>query len=178
MTAIEERELMALLEIYCDPGSPVLPPAESQLLVGAVTPADCLSRGKAPPMPAQRPMFSGFALARGARGSGMVPVAADSGSTTANYLLLFRRASRSEERGEILIQGLASKLARAMSIAADGVVPAKQRSGYGVDSPMAVELRNWIARDFGASVPVFDIMGGATIADVRTLVAEKTEFGS
>ncbi|KAK8113578.1 hypothetical protein PG984_014104 [Apiospora sp. TS-2023a] len=111
--------------------------------------------------------------------SDMVPVAADSSSTTANYSLLFRQASGLEERERDPDPGThEQKLARAMSIAADDLVPTKQLSDYGVDSLMAVELRNWIARDFGASVPVFDFMGGATIADIGALVAEKTEFGS
>ncbi|KAK8057982.1 polyketide synthase PksD [Apiospora phragmitis] len=152
MTAIEDSELMALLEMYCDP--------------------------RALPTLALRPMFSGFSLASGGTHSSSngdtAPVAA-SGST-ASYALMFRRASGLEERSEILIQGLASKLARAMSIASDDVVPTKQLSDYGVDSLMGVGLRNWLARDFGANVPVFDIMGSATIADIGMLVAEKTEF--
>ncbi|KAK8065060.1 polyketide synthase PksD [Apiospora hydei] len=130
MEAIEAGELMALLEIYCDPKCPVLPPAESQLLVGAVTPANCLSRGQPPPILALRPLFSSFSLAGGARSS----TAPGDGGASVDHALLFRRAAGLEERSEILVRGLASKLARAMSIAAEDVVPAKQLSDYGVDS--------------------------------------------
>ncbi|KUJ11795.1 uncharacterized protein LY89DRAFT_594561, partial [Mollisia scopiformis] len=40
MNQIEEEELMALLDIYCDPAHPIFPPSRSQLLVGVVTPRD------------------------------------------------------------------------------------------------------------------------------------------
>lgn len=67
MMPVDDKYLMALLDIYCDPGRPAAPVDQSQLLVGAVTPADCLSRGLEPPPLALRPMFSGFFLSMGGR---------------------------------------------------------------------------------------------------------------
>ncbi|KAH8890390.1 hypothetical protein GQ53DRAFT_721621 [Thozetella sp. PMI_491] len=171
MAAIEDTELVALLELYCDPDRPILPSAQSQLLVGAVTPADCLSRGLAPPTLALRPMFSGFSMIVGKNGSDRV----DGGDGGPSFASLFRQATEAAERGEVVVQGLATKLARAMSIAVDDVEPSKQLSDYGVDSLMAVELRNWIAKDFGVNLAVFEIMGARTIAAIGTLVAEKSE---
>ncbi|KAK0625498.1 hypothetical protein B0T17DRAFT_591051 [Bombardia bombarda] len=68
------------------------------------------------------------------------------------------------------------KLARALSIAADDVQQSKQLSNYGVDSLMAVELRNWIARDFGVNVAVFEIMGSSRIAAIGALIAQKGDM--
>lgn len=59
-----------------------------------------------------------------------------------------------------MVRALTTKLARALSISADDIEQGKQLGAYGVDSLMAVELRNWIARDFGANIAVFEIMGG------------------
>lgn len=47
---------------------------------------------------------------------------------------------------------------------------------YGLDSLMAIELRNWIGRDFAPSVAVFDIMGGSSISALGDLVAKRTEI--
>jgi acyl carrier protein len=64
-----------------------------------------------------------------------------------------------------------------MSIAPEDVELGKPLSSYGVDSLMAVELRNWIRRDFGAPVAVFDIMGGVPIRAVGELVVARSAAG-
>lgn len=51
--------------------------------------------------------------------------------------------------------------------------PSKCLSNYGVDSLMAVELRNWMRRDFKASLAVFKVMDGMTIP---TVAANRTEI--
>ncbi|KAI0010005.1 hypothetical protein F4779DRAFT_331916 [Xylariaceae sp. FL0662B] len=170
MMPIEDTELLALLDIFCDPNShEVVPVTQSQLLVGTVTPADCLSRGVAPPTHTLRPMFAGFSLVVGKDDRARV------GDGALNFAALFRQASGSGERAYVVVQGLATKLARAMSIAVEDIEPSKQLFDYGVDSLMAIELRNWIAKDFGANVAVFEIMGGTTIANIGSLVVEKSD---
>ncbi len=66
-------------------------------------------------------------------------------------------------------------MARALSIVNEDVDPGKTLSSYGMDSLMAVELRNWIGRDFRASVAVFDILGDYSIKALGDVVAERTE---
>lgn len=39
---------------------------------------------------------------------------------------------------------------------------------------MVVELREWIGKHFQATVVVFEIMGGTTIADTVTMVAKRS----
>lgn len=75
---------------------------------------------------------------------------------------------------QVVLEGLATMLARAMSIAVDEVEPTKQLPDHGVDSLMAVELRNWIAKDFSIDVAVFEIMGGTTIVEIGLLVADRS----
>jgi hypothetical protein len=41
---------------------------------------------------------------------------------------------------------------------------------------MAVDLRNWIGREFHTSVAVFDIMGGAPLASIAELVVAKSRI--
>ena len=52
----------------------------------------------------------------------------------------------------------------------------KPMLSYGVDSLVAVELRNWFAREFAAEVPVFETMGGASFESVGRAVAERSGF--
>lgn len=75
-----------------------------------------------------------------------------------------------------MVRALTTKLARALSISADDIEQGKQLGDYGVNSLMAVELRSWIARDFGANILVFEIMGGTKIAAIGELVAGRVNL--
>lgn len=173
MMPIEDVELLALLNVYCDPGQPIEADLHrSQLLVGAVTPAECLARGLDPPTLALRPMFAGFSMVLGGSDGKQ---GGEGGAV--DFAALFRQAETFEDRARVVVLGLSTKLARAMSITVDDVQPSRQLSDYGVDSLMAVELRNWIAKEFRASVAIFEIMGSSTITAIGSLVVEKSEFG-
>lgn len=69
-----------------------------------------------------------------------------------------------------------TKLARALSNLPDDIDPDKRLSEYGVDSLMAVKIRNGIDIDFQAEVAVFEIMGGTTIRSVGTLVTDRSKL--
>jgi NADPH:quinone reductase-like Zn-dependent oxidoreductase/SAM-dependent methyltransferase len=170
MQQIDGRDLMALLTICCDPSAPPMTPEQSQILVGLRTPADFLAKGQAPPALLERPLFAAFSRVVGTDTTAKVGQAADPA-------VLFRAAVDTEEKVQIVISSLVAKLARAMSISPEDVELSKPLSSYGVDSLMAVELRNWIRRDFAAPVAVFDIMGGVPISTVGQLVvARSTSF--
>ncbi|KAI1399900.1 hypothetical protein F4819DRAFT_488127 [Hypoxylon fuscum] len=183
MAAIESEELLGLLNIYCNPSA--LPPRQGadenlhikdlgtrhQVLIGAVTPADFQARGEPIPPIVQRPMFLGFLQT--AESSYRRPSQGDMEARTEDQALLFRQANGPKERSEVVVHAIASRLARALSVSPDDVEPNKLLSDYGVDSLMAVELRNWIRRDFQANVAVFDIMGGITISGLGNMVVER-----
>lgn len=171
MQQIDDKELFALLDIYCDPELPLMSVAKSQLLIGLLTPADFLQQGQTPPEMHGRPLFGPFSHVVGQTISEIsVPIVESPGT-------LFRLAKETDERIQIVIRALATKLARAMSILPDDVEPSKPLSSYGVDSLMAVELRNYIGREFQAAVAVFDIMGGVPISSIGELVVEKSVVG-
>lgn len=46
---IEDAELMAFLDVYCNPRLPILGPDKSQLLAGVITPGDMIAAGNTPP---------------------------------------------------------------------------------------------------------------------------------
>jgi hypothetical protein len=170
MQQIDDTELLALLTMYCDPALPLLSVPKSQLLIGLHTPADFLTLGQAPPDVLGRPLFASFSHIVGETTGTISDAAVDQAA-------MFRQAADTGDRIQIVIRALAMKLARAMSISPDDVEPSKALSSYGVDSLMAVELRNWIGRDFHADVAVFDIMGGVPIAAIGDLVVARSSVG-
>ncbi|KAI5917692.1 hypothetical protein F4810DRAFT_640865 [Camillea tinctor] len=175
MQQIDDTELLALLTLYCDPELP-LPsaPDKSQVLIGMLTPADFLAQGLPVPEMHERPFYGPFAHAVSADGSGG---SVNSGVAAEDPAALFKQAAETDKRIQIVIRALSVKLARAMNISPEDVEPSKPLSSYGVDSLMAVELRNYIGREFHAAVAVFDIMGGVPIAAIGDLVVERSSVG-
>ncbi|KAM6534493.1 hypothetical protein FALCPG4_004128 [Fusarium falciforme] len=170
MQQIDEAELLALLSLCCDPSSPLT--TEGQLLFGLKTPADILSQGHTPPALLDRPLLRALSYRPGSEAKLDEKI----GSRDADHqaAVLFRKSSNLTERTGIVLRALAAKLARAMSMSPEDIEPNKPLSVYGVDSLMAVELKSWIGRDFGAAVAVGDIMGGVTIASIADLVVAKS----
>ncbi|KAI1260500.1 hypothetical protein F5Y18DRAFT_405602 [Xylariaceae sp. FL1019] len=172
MAQVEDKELLALLEIYCDPAcSFVTSEDTAQVLLGAVTPAMLRSRGHEVPVSVERPLFSGFSQLRG--------IEVDKDAKQQNIIdpgTQFRNAISSAERTDIVVSALKAKIARALFTSLDDVEASKTLPDYGVDSLLAVELRNSMWKEFQANVAVFDIMGGATIRRVGELVVDRSEI--
>jgi len=173
MQQVSGSQLLALLDIICDPSTPQQQQQQShsQILFGLRTPADFLLESKTPPLLLERPLFKAFSRLAGTEGTAPQTGQADVAG-------MFRAAESHEEKVQVVITALVGKLARAMCIAPDDVETSKPLSAYGVDSLMAVELRNWMRRDFGAAVVVFDIMGGVVIREVGEIVVTRSGSGS
>jgi hypothetical protein len=45
---------------------------------------------------------------------------------------------------------------------------------YGVDSLVAVELRNWFSQAVDADVPIFEILGDTSFTELGAMVAAKS----
>ncbi|RYP13408.1 hypothetical protein DL767_010766 [Monosporascus sp. MG133] len=174
MIPLEEAELMAVLDIYCRPSRQALHPEKSQLLMGSATPAYWSARGQSPIPSMLRPLFSTFRRVAGRQSAQDVKsMETDSPATR------FRQSTDMQERVHIVASALAAKLARSLSISPEDVQSSKHLSDYGVDSLMAIELRNWIEKEFQAHVAVFDIMDGSTtIAAISDLVAQRGQYRS
>ncbi|KAI1105776.1 hypothetical protein F4804DRAFT_111633 [Jackrogersella minutella] len=170
MQKIDDTELLALLSVLCDPSEPLPSQTGSQVLIGLRTPADFLVKGQTPPALLTRPLFAAFSHIVGEAKSASKDATVDIAAT-------FKAATDTSERIQIVINALTQKLARSMAISPDDVELNKPLSSYGVDSLMAVELRNWIGRDFQASVAVFDIMGNVPVSAIGDLVVTKSTVG-
>lgn len=76
----------------------------------------------------------------------------------------------------IVTEGLVSKLSKALSIPVDDIDTHLALHIYGVDSLLAVELRNWFAKDLHAEVAIFDIMGASSLPAVSMTNAGESEY--
>lgn len=175
MKPVATADLLAVLDHYCDPLLPSLDQDRSQLLIGLTTPDEVRAQASATPETIRSTrLFAGFdvVLANEAGIAGGSSVAVD------DVAQRFVQARSAADRVQVVATALRQKVARALGVEMDHVDSSKGLADYGVDSLMGVELRNWIRRDFGVSVAVFEIMqGGKTIEDVGLLVERKRELG-
>ncbi|KAI2601756.1 KR-domain-containing protein [Hypoxylon sp. NC1633] len=172
MSEVEEADFFALMDHYCDPSQPPLDVDHCQVLIGVFTQARLRTQGDAPMDILNRPLFAGFSAPHLSEADRNVT----DGAVQEDPSALFRQTTTVRERSAVVVAALKAKLARALDISTEEIDTRRSLSDYGTDSLMAVELRNWIRRDFGISVAVFDIMGGADIASVGDLVAEKSDL--
>lgn len=82
-------------------------------------------------------------------------------------------AASHEEAVAIVVKEMTQKLARMFGLAEDDMSSSQSLAGVGVDSLVAIELRNWITAQLNVDVSVFELMEGRTIADVAEVVLKK-----
>jgi NADP-dependent 3-hydroxy acid dehydrogenase YdfG/acyl carrier protein len=99
-----------------------------------------------------------------------------SDTNTPNYAHLFATADSLSSASSIVTLSLTHRLARAISIPAPDINVTKPLHSYGVDSLVAVELRNWLAKEFGAKIAVFRLMGAKDLESVGSMVVEAVSW--
>lgn len=79
------------------------------------------------------------------------------------------------ESGAIVTEALIQKLSKSFHTLETNVDARKPLHSYGVDSLLVLELRNWLTREFGADIPVFEILCGSTFSSVGLTVPARSE---
>ncbi|KAH7127804.1 putative polyketide synthase [Dactylonectria estremocensis] len=83
-----------------------------------------------------------------------------------------------EDAGLVILDALMKKLSKSLMIALEDIDPASPTSVYGVDSLVAVEVRNWLLREVKADVPVFEILQASSLQLLGYKIAEKSSLVS
>ncbi|KAL4915232.1 KR-domain-containing protein [Aspergillus aurantiobrunneus] len=151
---IKQDEFLALLEHYCDPNLPLLTPDHAQVLVGTEIPSAVVARGIDLHHSMQRPIFSH--LFRIAPHSSP----AHHANTRAIHLPAALKAAA------LVLDWACSKM----------VKPDKPNHTYGIDSLVAIDLKNWFEREIGASVTLFDLMGNIPFREFCSVAAQTSRY--
>jgi aryl carrier-like protein len=85
------------------------------------------------------------------------------------------RAAPPGERRELLETLLRAKVARVLATAPDRLDIDRPLLQLGLDSLMAVELRNWIEGELQVSLPVVELMRSPSLSRLAELVAERLQ---
>lgn len=84
--------------------------------------------------------------------------------------------SSMEEASRVVLQALAERLVEIFLIPIEEVIDSKSMADFGVDSLVAVELRNMLAVQAGAEISIFDIMQSPSLVALAQTVAAASTF--
>jgi NADPH:quinone reductase-like Zn-dependent oxidoreductase/NADP-dependent 3-hydroxy acid dehydrogenase YdfG/aryl carrier-like protein len=89
---------------------------------------------------------------------------------------VFAQTITLDDAASAVNEALLRKLSTMLALPRDQLDPDTPLHTYGVDSLVAVELRNWFAKEVHAELAIFDILGGATTRSASTLAAVKSRL--
>ena len=96
----------------------------------------------------------------------------------ANLSELLTGAKTFPEAIDTVTKAIATKLSEDFMIPADDIDPAQPVSSFGVDSLVAVELRNWLLSQTKAEVSIFDVVQSKSLTALSTQIAVKSKYVS
>lgn len=173
---ISHDEFLALLNHYCDPKLELLDEATCQSIVGIEVPAVMRAQGFNIPHWMCRPLFRHHHQVT----TGDVSDAS-SGLTSGHagqteYASVLRQAESQDVAAAEITKWFAQKLSRILGMPATEIDASKTIHAYGVDSLVAIELRNWFEREVGAEISVLELMSAGNISNLCQSASSKTRY--
>jgi acyl carrier protein len=166
---ITREQYFTMLDYYCNPALPLLSPTASQSAIGlGAGGGSGLETFDYSRIPMLYPLVVQYSTQA---------MAAD-GQNQADYREMIAASASFDEAGEIVTQAIIDKLAKSLSVMQDStsIDRNKPLQMYGVDSLLAIELRNWIVKEFLAEIAVFETQGVSTLETLSRLVAGRSSI--
>ena len=85
-----------------------------------------------------------------------------------------KQASSIQEAEALVYGGLVDKVSHILMIAKDEIDGRQPIAAYGLDSLVAVEIRNWITRETDASLQVLELLSSGSLIALSQLVVKKS----
>ncbi|TGO26315.1 hypothetical protein BPAE_0062g00360 [Botrytis paeoniae] len=172
---IQEEELLGLLDYYCDPKLPLLSADQAQILVGIEMPSAVLAKGIDLHHSIFRPMFRQLFRVvpeglneKGQSQNGAIAILDREG--------LLRKAASLQDAITLVTEWFSGKIGQILGLAVSDIDTSKPVHAYGIDSLIAIDLKNWLAKEIGADVAVFMLLGNTSIEGLSRVAAEKSRY--
>jgi acyl carrier protein len=170
LEGISRQMFHGMLDYYCNPSLRLLCPSESQVAIGIGTENNDSLEGVGVSRQAlMRHVVMDPSTQSGETGRGNTEQAT-------GHRTRFANAASLEDAAAIAAEAIIEKLAKSLVGMQDktDIDWNRQLQIYGVDSLLAVELRNWLVKEFKADITVFEIQGSATLGTLSVSVAFKS----
>lgn len=166
---VTRSDFLGLLSLYCDPNRAIFTPDSAQVVLGLPDYANGIQGND---NTLDQPIFSRLRI------GGTYLDEASQRRQTANPKSLFLKANSLQEGRDIVNYAFLDKMVHSYRLIPQDTNIDEDATlhSYRIDSLLAVDISNWIAKEFMADLSVLEIMGGATFAMVSTLVAGRSKL--
>ncbi|KAM5465923.1 Type I Iterative PKS [Microsporum audouinii] len=162
---LREEEVLQLVASAIQ--NPVRGPGTSQVITGIAgfTPDAAASGWRSDPR------FTGLQLRPGAaHAAGLVTPAT---SLSSLKQTLAEATATEQPVAPLITHAVIGKLSEMFATPVSEIDPSMPLSHYGVDSLVAVELRNWMVAQSGCEMSIFDVMGSASLSALADKIADR-----
>lgn len=166
-------DIYELLTSCCDPERMNAAGCEPQIITTLSLPADLRALNIVAPLGSTRPLYSYLdtlpsryhALAREKfKDSNQLPSSSLPGATTL------------ADAVRISTEAIQTQLSSLLVVSKDDIDQQHAVHKYGVDSLVAVEMRNWFSKGVGADISTTEILGDTSIAELAKKVARMSRY--
>lgn len=98
-----------------------------------------------------------------------------SSSKSASLTRQLGDAKSLDDARSLILNALAVKISDVLMKSVEDVNPSLPMASYGLDSLVAVEVRNWIARELEVKVSMFDLVSGNSLEQLALVVVMKSK---
>lgn len=169
---ISEKEMHSLVEHHIQASIAKTQTVDSCQTVTGLTPTSSYAeRGLSQPAFMNWPLFNLLHRVREA-------TTGSSGGEGLGFPItsLLSAADSVDAATSVVTEAFVLKLCAMMSMSSTDIDSNKPLHAYGIDSLVAVEIRNWIGKEMQADIPVLDILGNMTIADLSAKIATHSQL--
>lgn len=92
--------------------------------------------------------------------------------------MALKNAQSHQSALSIVYNSLVAKLSAVLMVPEDEIDASKPVSVYGLDSLVAIEIRNWITREFDASLQVLELLASSSILSLAETILAKSKLVS
>nr|ALQ32881.1 putative polyketide synthase [Fusarium miscanthi] len=168
MLEIQEDELLALLELAVMPRDQGI--ANGHLITGVHATPNPDNQDRELPFWSRDPVFSHLAFAR--------PHLSASynrqGAVAADLATLLGSATSISEAHHHMLEAFLQRLSKSLMMPVAEIDPDKPTGSFGIDSLVAVELRNWFVRKTKVNIPVFEILQASSLLSLAEVVCRRS----
>ena len=102
----------------------------------------------------------------------------DSNNTSISFNAALKASGSLEEAQDVVCKGLLSKLPSVLMLEAEDMDVSKSLSNYALDSLVAIEVRNYITREFEANLQVLELLSSGSIESLAKTICAKSKLVS
>lgn len=145
------------------------PPA--QVITGLGTADIMAAAGLEQPWYFSKPRFGPLAIT-----SSSATASSSNNSATASIASRLKDAGSKERAVEIITEGLVGKVADILQMPHSEVDSERPMYRYGVDSLVALEVRNWISKEMQSNVALLEVLAAVPMRVFAATIADKSKI--